>query len=163
MILPYRTVDIDTSPRSLNSGVYSCKRRHGALLALPFDGLEEDVIRTKVFEDYIRDHVDSWFAFSRRYNLDVERMEDFILVTGCTLVTSWGVAAFVDTTSDAEVSLRTQPQHGGGATFDWHVHRQAVIYRNSHHVAVRSLHEHRHFMTNTPIRQGTTSEPMRFH
>jgi len=79
--------------------------------------------------------VDSWFVFARRYSLDVERMEDLILVTGCTLVTSWGVAAFVDTTSDAEVSLRTQPLHGGGATFDWHVYRQSVIYRNSHHDA----------------------------
>jgi len=143
--------------------VYSCRRRHGALLALPFDGLEEDVICTKVFGDYTRDHVDSWFAFARRYNFYVERMEDLILVTGCTLVTSWGVAAFVDNTSDAEVSLRIQPQHGGGATFDWHVHRLAVVHRNSDHDAVRSLREHRHFMTNTPIRQGTTSESMCFY
>jgi len=116
-----------------------------------------------VFEDYIRDHVDSWFAFARRYNFDVERMEDLILVTGCTMVTSWGVAAFVDNTSDAEVSLRTHPRPDGGATFDWHVHRQSVNYRNSHHDAVRSLREHRHIMTNTPIRQGTTSESMRFY
>jgi len=59
MIHSYRTVDINTSLFSLGSGVYSCRRRHGALLALPFDGLEEDAIRTKVFEDYTRDHVDS--------------------------------------------------------------------------------------------------------
>jgi len=163
MIFPYRTADVDTYLRSLNSGAYSCKRRHGALLALPFAGLEEDVIRTKVFEDYIRDHVDSWFAFARRYNFDVERMEDLILVTGCTLVTSWGVAAFVDNTSDAEVSLRTHPLPDGGAMFYWHVHRQSVNYRNSHHDAVRSLREHRRIMTNTPIRQGTTSESMRFY
>lgn len=125
--------------RSLNSIVYTSRRRHGALLTLPFDGLEEDVIRTKVFEDYIRDHVDSWYVFARRYNLDAERMEDLILVTGCTLVTSWGVAAFVDSALDSEISLRTQVRHGGGATFDWRVNRQAVNYRNSSHDAVRSL------------------------
>ena len=151
-ILSYRTLNIDTSLRSLNSGVYSCRKRHGALLALPFDGLEEDIIRTKVFEDYIRDHVDSWFAFSRRYNLDVERMEDLILVTGCTLVTSWGVAAFVDSASDAEISLRTQARPGGGAMFDWRVNRPTVIYRNSYHDTVRSLREYCRFITNSPIR-----------
>ena len=132
--------------------MYTCRRRHGALLTLPFDGLDEDVIRTKVFEDYIRDHVDSWFVFARRYSLDVERMEDLILVTGCTLVTSWGVAAFVDSALDSEISLRAHVRQGGGATFDWRVIRQAVNYRNSSHGTVRSLCEHRHFITNSPIR-----------
>ena len=149
--LRYRTVNTNKSPRSLNYSVYSSRRRHGALLTLPFDGLDEDLIRTKVFEDYIRDHVDSWFAFARRYNYDVERMEDLILVTGCTLVTSWGVAAFVDNTADAEISLRTQDRGSGRATFDWHVNRPTVAYRNSYHDAVRSLREHRYLITNSPI------------
>jgi hypothetical protein len=131
--------------------VYSSKKQHGAFLSLPFDGLEEDVIRTKVFEDYIRDHVDSWLVFARRNGFDVERMEDLILVTGCTLVTSWGVAAFIDKTADAEISLRTKDRGSGRATFDWHVNRPTVIYRNSYHDAVRSLREHRHFITNSPI------------
>ncbi|KAH9963606.1 hypothetical protein BC827DRAFT_121102 [Russula dissimulans] len=113
---------------------YSCRRKQGALLTLPHDGSRSDVIRTKVFEDYIRDNVDSWFAFAQRSRLDVERMEDLILVSGCTLVTSWGAAAFPDNALDAEISLRLR-----GATFDWHEVRPSVAYHNSHQDPVAFL------------------------
>ena len=91
------------------------------------------MIRTKVFEDYIRDHVDSWYAFAVKRRLDVERMEDLILVTGCTLVTSWGVAAFVDSAQDAEVLLRFR-----GKNFDWREIRPSVAYQNGHPVRLHS-------------------------
>ena len=113
--------------------MYNCKRKQGALLRLPQDGLRKDVIRTKVFEDYIRDNVDNWFSFAQQNRLDVERMEDLILVTGCTLVTSWGVAAFVDNTQDSEVLLRQR-----GHVFDWRENRPSVAYRNSHPVRPHS-------------------------
>jgi len=106
---------------------------------LPYDGRDEDVIRTKGFEDYIRDNVDSWFSFARRNNLGVDRMEDLILVTGCTLVTSWGVAAFIDNASDAEVSLKSRFLAGGGAIFDWRIVRPSVVHRDSYQGPVRSL------------------------
>jgi len=69
----------------------------GALLSIqvPHDGHGGDIIRPKVFEDYIRDNVASWFDWSQKNGLDVERMEDLILIdliTGCTLVTSWAAA-----------------------------------------------------------------------
>jgi hypothetical protein len=130
---------IDISHRSLNVTTYSCNRRHGALLTIPYDGVHEDVIRTKVFEDYIRDNADNWFAFARRNNLGVDRMEDLILVTGCTLVTSWGTAAFYDNLSDAEFSLRIQTLPHGGAMFDWRVIRQSVAHQDSYQEPVRSL------------------------
>ncbi|KAI0285681.1 hypothetical protein BC826DRAFT_1178973 [Russula brevipes] len=66
----------------------------GAFLSLPADAVREDVLRMKVFEDYIRDNVASWFAWSQKIGLGVERMEDLILVTGCTLAKSWAIAAF---------------------------------------------------------------------
>ncbi|KAI0292229.1 hypothetical protein B0F90DRAFT_1616255, partial [Multifurca ochricompacta] len=84
---------------------YKCRRRFGAVLNLPYDGHREDIIRTKAFEDYIRDHIDGWFAFTQRNRLDVQRMEDIILVSSCTLVTSWAAAAFCDNTVDTEISL----------------------------------------------------------
>lgn len=118
--------------------MFSCYKKHGALLMLPYDGLHEDVIRTKAFEEYIRDHVDSWFALARR-SMGVDRIEDLILVTGCTLVTSWGAAAFIDKGSDAEFSLKLRFPVGGGVSFDWHVLRQNVVYRDSYQGPVRSL------------------------
>jgi len=121
-------------PCSFLSTKYSCRRNKGALLTLPNDGLRRDVIRTKVFEDYIRDNVDNWFAFVQSYMLDVERMEDLILVSGCTLVTSWGAAAFSDRTFGAELSLRIR-----GATFDWQEVHPSVTYHNSHQDLVVSF------------------------
>lgn len=86
-----------------------------------------------MFEYYIRDNVDSWYSFARRRRLNVKHMEDLILVTGCTLVTSWGIAAFVDNTQDAEVLLWIR-----GSFFDWRVIRPSVAYHNSRPVSLHS-------------------------
>jgi hypothetical protein len=112
-------------------------------LSLPHGGRREDVIRTKAFKGYIRDHVVSWFTWAQDNELDVERMEDLILVTGCTLVTSWAAAAFddytvpVDDTATA-ISLHAQKFHRGGAQFFWRDIRGNVEYQNSHFEPVRS-------------------------
>ncbi len=66
-------------------------------------------------------------------------MEDLILVTGCTLVTSWGIGAFLDNTQDAAVSLRSQASDGGGATFDWREIHPSVACQNSDQDPVRPL------------------------
>ncbi|SRR6266446_899202 len=129
MVLSQNVIVDESSFWSSSGTTYSCRRKQGALLTLPQDGLRKDVIRTKVFEDYIRDHVDSWYSFAMQKRLDVERMEDLILVTGCTLVTSWGVAAFVDSAQDAEVLLRFR-----GKVYDWREIRPSVAYQNSHPV-----------------------------
>jgi hypothetical protein len=133
IVLAQKVVVDEPSSWSFPGTTYSCRRKQGALLTLPQDGLRKDVIRTKVFEDYIRDHVDSWYSFAVRRRLDVERMEDLILVTGCTLVTSWGVAAFVDSAQDAEVLLRFR-----GNGFDWREIRPSVASQNSHPVRLHS-------------------------
>jgi hypothetical protein len=88
--------------------MYHC-RGPGALLSLPHDGYRKDAIVTKIFQDYIRDNVVSWFSWSQKIGLSVERMEDLILVTGCTLVTSWAAVGFLGRTGTAEVSLIQMP------------------------------------------------------
>ena len=80
----------------------------------------------------------SWFDWSKKIGLGVERMEDLILVSGCTLVTSWGAAAFVDHTLDAELSLAVQTLPSGGGSFDWSKTHGAVAYHNSRADPVRS-------------------------
>jgi hypothetical protein len=118
--------------------MYECQAQtHGALLSLPHGGHSEDVIRTKVFEDYIRDNVDSWFRWSRRRGFPVERMEDLILVTGCTLATSWAAAVFDNNMSTARsdtatISLDIQKSNRGGAQFFWRNDRGNVDYHNSY-------------------------------
>ncbi|KAI0273266.1 hypothetical protein BGY98DRAFT_1099432 [Russula aff. rugulosa BPL654] len=110
----------------------------GALLSLPDGGHSEDVIRTKVFEDYIRDNADSWFRWSRREGFPVERMEDLILVTGCTLVASWAAAVFDNSNmstagSDAAtISLDIRKSNRAGVQFFWCNNRGNVDYHNSY-------------------------------
>ena len=100
-------------------------------MSLPNGGHREDVIRTKVFEDYIRDHIVNWFTWARNNKLGVERMEELILVTGCTLVTSWAVAVFVDNNIEAEITLASGPFSDGSAMFVWSNIRGRVEYHNS--------------------------------
>ncbi|KAH9960031.1 hypothetical protein BC827DRAFT_1384519 [Russula dissimulans] len=64
--------------------------------------------------------------------LDVERMEDLILVSGCTLVTSWAAAAFVDPSAKMEISLAVQSFNNGGAHFTWSNIHGMMVYHNSH-------------------------------
>jgi len=117
-------------PSDAEGNKYEC-RGQGALLSLSHDGHRKDVIRTKTFENYLRGNVAQWFAWSQRNELGVERMEDLILVSGCTLVTSWAVVAFVDPSMKTDISLAVQPSKGG-ARFTWSNIHGIVAYHNSH-------------------------------
>ena len=125
--------------------MYQCSAQdRGALLSLPHKGLRKDVIPIKVFEGYIRDNVDSWFRWSKKMKLPVERMEDLILVTGCTLVTSWAAAAFDRRTSVSDsdattISLEAGKSDGGGTRYFWRNIRGSVEYHNSRFDPVCSL------------------------
>ena len=116
-----------------------CKGR-GALLSLPNGGCSNDVIRTKAFEDYIRDNVVRWFTWAQNNKLGVGKLEDLILVSGCTLVTSWAAATFVDDTSssDAKISLASKPLNNGGPNFVWSNKQGSVMFHNSQFDPVRS-------------------------
>ena len=123
--------------------MYQCRAQHrGALLYLPQKGHRKDVIPLKVFENYIRDNVDNWFRWSRTMMLPVENMEELILVTGCTLVTSWAAAAFdghmsVDLDAMPTISLELRKPDGGGTQFFWRNNRGNVEYHNNHFDPVR--------------------------
>ena len=72
--------------------------------------------------------------------LPVEHMEDLILVTGRTLVTSWAAAVFDGQMSNAAtISLVTSTKsYGNGAQFFWRNIRGNVKYHNSQFEPVRS-------------------------
>ena len=93
-------------------------------------------------------------------------MEDLILVTGCTLASSWGITAFPDNTLDAEVYLRSQASEGGGGSFDWREVRPGAMYQNSNQDPVRPV---RHVVTSFAdssfviSKEQSTSESMHIH
>ena len=65
-------------------------------------------------------------------------MEDLILVSGCTLVSSWAAAAFVYNTMDAKISMARRTLSNGGECFVWGNIRGAVEYHDSDISPVRS-------------------------
>ena len=124
--------------RSRRAGgvTYSC-RGPGALLSLPCGGYREDAIHKRMFRERIRDNVDSWFNWSRNADLPVDRMDDLILVTGCTLVTSYASAVLEDYIADAQISLVNRPLHNGGSRFIWSSIRGTIEYHDSQLKPVR--------------------------
>lgn len=128
---------------------YECwDQSHGALLYLPHGAHSEDAIRTRLFEDYIRDNADSWISWSKKEGLPVENVEDLILVTGYTLAKSWAIAAFDVTKSRdgdaATISLEVRVSDNGGSQFVWrnlhgsveHHHCSSVCFPAYYFVAV---------------------------
>ena len=91
-----------------------------------------------MFEDYIRDHVVSWFTWAQKNQQGIERMEDLILVSGCTLASSWAAAAFVYNTMEAKISLARRTLSNGGECFVWGNIRGSVEYHDSNIDPVRS-------------------------
>jgi hypothetical protein len=116
---------------------YRC-RGLGALLSLPRGGCHEDAITTGVFQKYIQNNVINWFSWARKNGLGVQRMEDLILVSGCTLVNSWAAAAFVDHTINAEISLESRTSSNGGTDFVWSNIQGPVVHHNSRFDPVRT-------------------------
>jgi hypothetical protein len=100
-------------------------------LFVPHGGHREYAIQTRVFEKYIREHVVSWFNWSKDKGLPVDRMEDLVLVYGCTMVNSWAAAAFDDYAAEAQVSLETRTLDNGGASFHWSNYCGTVDYHDS--------------------------------
>ena len=84
-----------------------------------------------MFEDYIRDNVVNWFRWAQKNQQGIERMEDLLLVSGCTLVSSWAAAAFVYNTMEAKISLARRTFSNGGESFVWGNIRGSVEYHDS--------------------------------
>jgi len=131
-----------TASLNLKSGradgvAYSCRGR-GALLSLPRGGRRENAVQMKIFEKYIQDNVVSWFIWAQKNQLGVERMEDLILVSGCTLVTTWATAVFTDHTMHAEISLANKTLRNGGASFVWSNVRGPIVHQHNRFDPVRS-------------------------
>lgn len=126
----YANSALATSPEPAGRITYRC-RGIGALLSLPDGGHNEDAITTGVFQKYIQNNVNNWFSWAQKNGLGVQRMEDLILVSGCTLVTSWAAAAFVDHTINAEISLERRTLSNGGTDLVWSNIQGPVVYHNS--------------------------------
>ena len=103
----------------LRSGLqFSCHRQQGAILAFPSDAQAQDVHNIEAFRRFILTNVDQWFRYAESLDLGLD-MEDILLVTGRHLTTSWAVAAFTHTTSDATIEVDLGVTVSAGASISW--------------------------------------------
>jgi hypothetical protein len=82
----------------------SCTKSNGAILSLPFDAHREDTPQKKLFAKHIAKHCESWFGFASSKGLDVDRMEDIVLITGCDRAQPWFLAAFTESDTSVDIS-----------------------------------------------------------
>ena len=82
----------------------------GALLYLPINAKSEDTVANTIFGKWMIRNIDCWFAWARKRELGVERMEDIVLVTGTHRTRSCGNVAFPGV-QDAQVSFRARVDH----------------------------------------------------
>ena len=94
-------------------------------------------MREKAFEEYIRDNVSSWFDWSKKQKLPVDRMEDLILVTECTLVELWAAAAFIGRSETAKIALVSSPEDSSGPSFEFRNFGGDVAHNCSYFDSVR--------------------------
>src|SRR5882762_8018505 len=98
----------------------------GAILLLPDGAYRTDLRGRKVnFRQYAIQNALRWYQFANQH-LDREIPNgSLILVTGCDMASSWGIASFSDVSSDVEVELTFYPSHRG--TYLWETNVSATL------------------------------------
>ena len=87
-------------------------------------------------------------------------MEDLIIVSGCTLVTSWGAAVFPEHDLEAAISLADYALPNGGGRFVWGNINGVVPHHNSQLESVRSPFPVLSPRTDFSSHQKDNSSPM---
>jgi len=98
----------------------------GALLILPEGASRKDLRSRKAqFRQYAMENALRWYQFAnQRMDRDIPN-GSLILVTGCDMDTSWGIASFSDVPSDVGVELNFSPSYCG--TYSWETNVSATV------------------------------------
>jgi hypothetical protein len=79
-----------------------------------------------------------WYQFANQHLGREIPNGSLILVTGCDMAFSWGIASFSDVSSDKEVELSFRPSYGG--TYSWETNIvSATVRTNSGHESISAL------------------------
>ena len=91
---------------------YNFSGKRGAIAVLKDGGVQETINRSTAFQEYIYKHHMSWHTLARGRGISV-RVEDIVLVSGCTKTAGWAIAAYDNRESSHEGSVSIN----GGAIF----------------------------------------------
>ena len=98
-------------PRDPGEVSFSCRGKQGAVLSLPIQAKRENTVTLDGFGKWMIKHIDQWFAWILDKELQIERMEDIVLITGTDHARSWANVAFLGGQSDARVSFCVEAAH----------------------------------------------------
>ena len=103
----------------------------GAVLCLPIQAKGENTVARRKFGKWILKNIDRWFAWARQLELEVDRMEDIVLVTGIHRTRSWTNVAFPGGQGGAQALFGSKADHQGGiVSIHWqfsHDHNRGVV------------------------------------
>ena len=90
------------------------------MLVLPVGAHRHDTIARDRFQEWIRAHINTWFAFTRKLQLGIAK-EDIILVTGFHRTRSWFNVTFNELKGIGEFSLGFEISGPVGADVQWQI------------------------------------------
>jgi hypothetical protein len=110
----------------------------GAVLVLPEGASRKDIRGHKAqFRRCAMENAFCWYQFAnKRLERDIPN-GSLILVTGCDMAASWGIASFSDIPSDVEVELSLYPSHHG--TYMWETNVSATLRANPGYESISAL------------------------
>ena len=102
----------------------------GAVLLLPEGASRTDLRFFKdQFRQYAIENALRWYQFAnQRLGGDIPN-GSLILVTGCDMTSSWGIASFSDVSPNMEVELNFSPSYGG--SYSWETNIVSASVRTS--------------------------------
>ena len=96
------------------------------MLSLPVPAQCKDTIARGDFRKWIVRHIDSWFAFTRRLGLGIDKMGDIILVTGRHRTRSWTNVAFFESQANARASFGVRITNDVSTRVNWSVSHERI-------------------------------------
>jgi hypothetical protein len=122
---------------------FTCASSEGAILLLP-DGACRYNLRAKinVFRKHAIDNAIRWYQFADEKGRDIPN-GSLILVTGCDMAVSWGVASFSGPDGDSSAELNFIPSHVIEDTttfaYSWQTNCPAAVRTGPRHNDLRPI------------------------
>ena len=92
----------------------------GAVLVMPQGAYAEDLANVSRFRQYLSANAESWYRYVNNVRGREARNGDVRLVVGCDKTSSWGMAAFKDSTArDFHLKFKPADQGGSTRTCEW--------------------------------------------
>jgi hypothetical protein len=133
----------------------STSTTEGALLLLPDGACRKDLRCRKVkFQQCAIENALSWYQFANeRLEKDIPN-GSLILVTGCDVASSWGIASFSEVSSNMEVELSFSPSHHG--TYLWETNVSATVRTSPRYRRIPATRENSETLSiwNQPAVEG---------